>query len=45
MKLTGHISQGQVVLDQPVSLPYGTLVRIELVDASDSRPSLPEDAT
>jgi hypothetical protein len=34
MSFQGHIENGAVVLDEPVSLPNGTVVRIELVDAA-----------
>ncbi len=30
MSFQGHIENGEVVLDEPLSLPNGTLVRIEL---------------
>lgn len=39
MQLTGYISQGAVVLDQPVSLPDGTPVRVVVVEP-DERPTL-----
>lgn len=46
MTFTGHILEGRVVFDQPVSLPDGTPVRVELVEtatkAADTRPTLLE---
>jgi hypothetical protein len=47
MTLTGHISGGQVVFDQPVSLPEGTRVRVEPVEPvppppADTRPTMLE---
>lgn len=41
MSLTGHVRNGVVVLDEPVTLPEGTPVEIAVRDsASDARPSL-----
>jgi hypothetical protein len=34
MSFQGHIENGVVVLDEPLSLPNGTVVRIEPVEAS-----------
>ena len=34
MSLTGHIQDGQVVLDSPASLPNGTAVNVESVPTS-----------
>lgn len=34
MSLQGHIENGVVVLDEPLSLPNGTVVRVEPVEAS-----------
>jgi hypothetical protein len=31
MSLEGHIEDGRVVFDEPVSLPNGTAVRVEVV--------------
>jgi hypothetical protein len=36
MSFSGHISEGRVVFDQPVSLPEGTPVRIVLADAAQN---------
>jgi hypothetical protein len=33
MSLTGHIQNGVVVFDTPTTLPDGTAVRIETIDA------------
>jgi hypothetical protein len=33
MSFQGHIENGAVVLDEPLSLPNGTVVRIEPVEA------------
>ena len=41
MNFTGHILDGAVVLDQPVSLPNGTKVRVEPI-AADARPTFLE---
>ncbi len=41
MTLTGHVENGTVVLDQPVSLPNGTPVRVEVVDDRAARPARP----
>jgi len=41
MSLTGHIQNGVVVFDEPVTLPEGTEVEIAVRDSKlDSRPSL-----
>lgn len=34
MVLQGHIERGMVVLDQPLALPDGTRVRVELMPAA-----------
>ncbi len=34
MSFQGHMENGAVVLDEPVSLPNGTVVRIEPVEAA-----------
>lgn len=36
MTITGHIENGTIVLDEPVALPEGALVKIELAE-DDSR--------
>jgi hypothetical protein len=41
MSLAGHVENGMVVFDQPVSLPNGTPVRVELVDQCHARPARP----
>jgi len=41
MSLNGHIENGMVVLDQPVSLPNGTPVRVEVVDEPAARSARP----
>jgi len=41
MSLTGHVENGMVVFDQPVSLPNGTPVRVELVHERPARPARP----
>ena len=41
MSFTGHVQNGVVVFDEPVTLPEGTVVEVAVRDAtSDSRPSL-----
>ena len=42
MTIEGHIEKGVVVFDQPVSLPDGTAVRVEVVPAPSERPSTAE---
>ena len=37
MSFQGHIENGVVVLDEPVSLPNGTVVRVEPVEAAKER--------
>lgn len=37
MSFQGHIENGVVVLDEPVSLPNGTVVRVEPVESSRKR--------
>jgi hypothetical protein len=37
MSFQGHIENGVVVLDEPVSLPNGTVVRIEPVEAAKEK--------
>ena len=37
MSFQGHIENGVVVLDEPVSLPNGTVVRIEPVEATSDK--------
>jgi hypothetical protein len=41
MTLTGHVENGLVVFDQPVSFPNGTPVRVEVVDERGARPARP----
>ena len=41
MSFQGHIENGVVVFDEPVSLPEGTTVRIEVI-AVEPRPTLAE---
>jgi hypothetical protein len=36
MSITGHVIDGKIVLDSPVSLPNGTAVRIELLKNGDA---------
>jgi hypothetical protein len=36
MSLEGHIHNGAVVFDEPVALPEGTKVRVEIVPAAAS---------
>jgi hypothetical protein len=36
MSLEGHVENGVVVFDQPVSLPDGTPVRVEVIPAARS---------
>jgi hypothetical protein len=38
MLLAGHVQNGMVVFDQPVSLPNGTPVRVEVVDGAPRGP-------
>ena len=38
MSFQGHIENGAVVLDEPVSLPNGTAVRIEPLEVSREQP-------
>ena len=41
MSLTGHVQNGVVVFDEPVTLPEGTVVEVAVRDsASDTPPSL-----
>lgn len=42
MSFTGHIADGRVVFDGPVSLPDGTPVRIEPIEPATRTPSLLE---
>ena len=35
MTLLGHIRNGRIELDQPLSLPEGTKVQIEILDGTD----------
>jgi hypothetical protein len=41
MAFAGHVENGTVVFDQPVSLPNGTPVRVEVVDDRAARPVRP----
>jgi hypothetical protein len=41
MSLAGHVENGMVVFDQPVSLPNGTPVRVEVVDERAARSTRP----
>jgi hypothetical protein len=36
MSLTGHVQNGVVVFDSPTTLPDGTAVRIEAIDAQST---------
>lgn len=38
MVVRGHIHNGVVVLDEPVALPEGCLVRVEVVGSPESAP-------
>ncbi|MCX7011527.1 MAG: hypothetical protein NTW86_02980 [Candidatus Sumerlaeota bacterium] len=40
MPLRGHVEHGVVVLDEAVSLPEGSLVHVEPVDAEEEMESL-----
>ena len=47
MTYRGHVEDGAIVLDEPMDLPEGTLVRVELAvldsaKAEDAAPSLAE---
>jgi hypothetical protein len=37
MSFQGHIENGLVVLDEPLSLPNGTVVRVEPVEAAKEK--------
>ena len=37
MTYRGHVKDGVVVLDDPVKLPEGAVVRVELAPAEDAR--------
>ena len=39
MTIEGHIENGQIVLNQPVALPEGMKVRVELLDRESSTAS------
>lgn len=39
MTLRGHVRNGQITLDEPVSLPEGTALNIEVVETPD-RPTV-----
>jgi len=43
MVYRGHVEKGMVVLDDPVTLPEGTEVRIELSNDGPTTPSLDEN--
>jgi hypothetical protein len=36
MVYTGHVKNGAIVLDEPVTLPEGVAVRIELAETTDT---------
>jgi hypothetical protein len=38
MTYRGHIKSGQIVLDEPVSLPEGAVVNVELIKTVDQAP-------
>ncbi|HWG42291.1 MAG TPA: antitoxin family protein [Gemmataceae bacterium] len=40
MTLMGHVQNGVVVFDEPVTLPEGTEVEVTVRDKLDNRPSL-----
>jgi hypothetical protein len=37
MSFQGHIENGVVVFDEPVALPEGAVVRVELADAAERK--------
>jgi hypothetical protein len=39
MTISGHVENGQIVLDEPVPLADGMKVRVELLPANSERPS------
>lgn len=41
MSIPGHVENGIVVFDQPVSLPNGTPVLVEVVEPAPARPARP----
>ena len=41
MSLAGHVENRTVVFDEPVSLPNGTPVRVEVVDERAARSARP----
>lgn len=40
MTYRGHVKSGQIVLDEPVELPEGSAVNVELVQTISSQPTI-----
>ncbi len=40
MTYRGHVKNGQITLDEPVSLPEGTKLNIEIVDSHEQEPTV-----
>jgi len=40
MTFRGHIKNGQITLDEPASLPEGAEVRVQVLEKSDSKPTV-----
>ncbi len=44
MSLEGHVENGVVVFDEPVSLPNGTPVRVEIVQVEKTESHAPNES-
>lgn len=42
MPINGRVQNGAIILDQPIDLPEGTSVRVELVPRDESEPLHPD---
>ena len=40
MNYRGHVKNGQIALDEPVALPEGVEVSVEIVDAGNGNPTI-----
>ncbi len=41
MTYRGHVKNGQIALDMPISLPEGSVVTVEVIEASRSSAPVP----
>jgi hypothetical protein len=40
MTYRGHVRNGQITLDEPIELPEGTEVRVNILSSADNQPTI-----